>query len=115
MKMRRMQQFGGGFGTNPYKQQNEDLNPSSYLANLSDCMLVMVCGLLVALVTAWNVDLSNVFQVAMSDEMQEIEDVQEIDDTLQAGGETYSELGKVYQDQEGNLYMVQQTPSEGNE
>ena len=35
----------------------EEEDPTSGLSNLADCMLVLACGLMVALVVAWNVDL----------------------------------------------------------
>ena len=34
----------------------EDVNPSAYIVNLADCMLVLACGFMVALISYWNID-----------------------------------------------------------
>ncbi len=38
----------------------EDINPMDGMANLADMMLVFACGLMLALITYWNVDVSGV-------------------------------------------------------
>lgn len=42
---------GGGLRT------DEDVQPMQYVANLTDVMLVLACGLMAAVVTFWQVDL----------------------------------------------------------
>ena len=41
----------------------EDVDPMSSMSNIGDVMLVFACGLMVALVVAWNVDLAQFTQV----------------------------------------------------
>lgn len=36
----------------------EDVNPMSYLSNLSDVMLILAVGIMLALVVHWNVDIT---------------------------------------------------------
>ena len=36
----------------------EDVNPMNYLSNLSDAMLVLAVGIMLALIVHWNVDIS---------------------------------------------------------
>lgn len=80
----------------------EDVNPNSSLTNLADCMLVMVVGLLVALVTHYNVDLQKPEDQITGIEMNMDEDGDgEID-------KQYEQTGTVYRDPEtGKYYMVQ--------
>ena len=82
----------------------EDVNPNSYITNLADCMLVAIVGLLVALVTYYNVDLQNEQQPIIGHEVN-----MDIDGDGLVDEETYSESGKVYQDKEtGQYYLVQE-------
>lgn len=94
----------------PYNEGEGEVNPLAYLTNLADCMLILACGFIVALVMAWNVDLPNVNKVEQSDEaMVEIDDVEALEEQLQSGGDSYTERGKVYEDPEtGMLYMVEE-------
>ncbi len=83
------------------KIQEEDVNPNSYLTNLSDCMLVMAVGLLVALVSHYGVDLQSNEQSITGTEVQM--------DTNQDGviDSNFKEAGSVYYDPStGNYYMV---------
>ena len=78
-------------------------SPMESIANIVDVMLVFACGLLLALVTVWNVDIGldrpdNMYQV--SDVVEGSQDVQK--DNLQ-------EAGKVYRDPAtGNLYFIEE-------
>ncbi len=94
-----------------YKSESEDINPMEYIANLADVMLVFACGLMLALITYWNVDVVGVGQTAVdisqgqevTAEMQNINNGQ--GDGLENSG--LNEYGKVYQDEKtGKLYMV---------
>ena len=48
----RSSRFRGG------RDIGEDVNPSAYIVNLADCMLVLACGFLVAMISFWQIDLS---------------------------------------------------------
>ncbi len=83
------------------RPQEEDVNPNSYLTNLSDCMLVMAVGLLVALVSHYGVDLQSNEQSITGTEVQL--------DANQDGkiDSNFKEAGSVYYDPStGNYYMV---------
>lgn len=41
------------------RRQEEDVNPMNYIANLSDAMLVLAVGIMLALVISWNVQISS--------------------------------------------------------
>ena len=86
-------------------QLGEDINPSAYIVNLADCMLVFACGLMVALVSAWSINLGATTKL-------EPEDIEEVDplempSDFEDSGSYYIEAGKVYRDPNtGVLYMV---------
>ena len=81
-----------------------EVNPMDGVANLADIMLVFACGLMVAILLRWNLDLSKVSDIIDQDELVEVGDFQEaidsgaLSDTLNAKGAAYEdpETGKVY-------------------
>ena len=91
--------------------KHEDINPLDGVANLADVMLVFACGLMLALITYWNVDVAGV-----AESLVDVEQGQEVSsemngldsDSFQNSGEIgYEEYGKVYRDPaSGKLYMV---------
>jgi hypothetical protein len=71
-------------------------------------MLVFACGLMLALVAYWNLDVSSMHEVVQSSEVTEVQDVQQIEENASGGG-GFIELGKVYQDpMTGKFYMLQE-------
>ncbi|HAM15485.1 MAG TPA: hypothetical protein DCP91_06435 [Eggerthellaceae bacterium] len=88
-------------------EPDEDVDPMSSVANIADAMLVFACGLMVALVVAWNVDLQNVQQVEIEDSEQ-VDDIQSLEDILTAEGSSYIQRGTVYQDpRTGQMYLLE--------
>ena len=83
----------------------------SSLGNIGDIMLVFACGLMVALVVAWNVDLGKFTQVQMDQEIQQ-DDIEQITEQLYGEGNAFVEKGTVYQDLvTGKYYLVEDEPS----
>lgn len=82
----------------------DEYDPMSGLANLVDVILVFACGLMIAIVTFWNVDLSKVQDIIDESELKEVTDVEqaiedgEISETLENQGSAYKdpETGKIY-------------------
>ena len=102
--MSRYYDSGTGFRR---KQRVEDVDPMSSLGNMGDIMLVFACGLMVALVVAWNVDLGQFTQVEM-DESTEINDIERVTEMLYGEGNAFVEKGTVYQDPTtGKYYLVE--------
>jgi len=78
-------------------------SPMESIANIVDVMLVFACGLLLALVTVWNVDIG----LDRPDNMYEVSDVVEGSQDVQK--DNLQEAGKVYRDPAtGNLYFIEE-------
>ena len=81
----------------------EDVNPSAYVSNLADCMLVLVLGLLVALVARYGLDLTEPEEeegITGIEVNLDEDDDGEVDDAYQARGTVY------YDEKTGNYYFV---------
>lgn len=99
--------FSGGQLIGSYAEEEAGADPMSGLANLSDVMLVLACGLMLALVTYFNLDLPSVIEMETS--MQEITDVESIEDAMQSQSGGYTKLDNVYQDPNtGKVYLIEQ-------
>ena len=78
-------------------------SPMESIANIVDVMLVFACGLLLALVTVWNVDIG----LDRPDNMYEVSDV--VNESQNVQKENLQEAGKVYRDPAtGNLYFMEE-------
>ena len=78
-------------------------SPMESIANIVDVMLVFACGLLLALVTVWNVDIG----LDRPDNMYEVSDV--VNESQSVQKENLQEAGKVYRDPAtGNLYFIEE-------
>ena len=78
-------------------------SPMESIANIVDVMLVFACGLLLALVTVWNVDIG----LDRPDNMYEVSDV--VEESQSVSKDNLQEAGKVYRDPDtGNLYFIEE-------
>lgn len=85
-------------------QFDEDVNPSEYLVNLTDCMLVLLLGAVIALIAYYNVDLNQ--ETKPEDEIVGIQ-VNMDDNADGAIDDRYSRRGTVYfDDATGEYYFV---------
>lgn len=86
--------------------QKEDADPMASVANIADIMLVFACGLMMALVTVWNIDFTPLSQVEDS-QLKAIDSPEDMPDDIDAQGSAYIEKGAVYQDPKtGKYYMI---------
>ena len=87
----------------------EEVDPMSSMSNVGDVMLVFACGLMLALVSYWNLDISAMTEVMEADQMAEVQDLEDMEDQLGDGGSSFMELGMVYQDPTtGKMYMMKE-------
>ena len=106
-----MSSYYGSNGSFRPPRQVEEVDPMSSLGNIGDIMLVFACGLMVALVVAWNVDLGKFTQVQMDQEIQQ-DDIEQITEELYGEGNAFVEKGTVYQDPvTGKYYLVEDEAS----
>lgn len=79
-------------------------SPTDALSNLTDVMLVFACGLIVALVAHYGVELGQ----TEDDDMQEMNmQVEQAQDSVAQSSTEYDEVGTVYRNAEdGKLYVV---------
>ena len=111
-----MSNYYGSSATFRARKAAEEVDPMSSMGNIGDIMLVFACGLMVALVVAWNVDLGQFTQVEM-DQTQEVDDVERMTEMLYGEGNAFVEKGTVYQDPTtGKYYLVEEegTSSSGS-
>ena len=85
-------------------KRGEDINPLEGMANLADVMLVFACGLIVALIAAWNVDVA-------SDIPTEIQPIGEESSQTVQDPSQMEEMGTVYMDPETGKYYIMDSGS----
>ena len=83
---------------------DEDVNPNEYIVNIADCMLVLLLGTVVALISYYNIDLTQTQEP--EEEIIGIEvNMDEDQDGVIDGG--YERRGTVYYDEaSGSYYFV---------
>lgn len=98
-------------------EKPEDINPMEGIANLVDAMLVLACGLMLALIINWNVDVGSAGTTVELEKDREVSELSgggngEVSE-MQNG---YEEMGMVYRDPKtGKLYMVSNASEEAGE
>ncbi len=95
-----------------HRTDGDDSDPRVGLVNLADVMLVFACGLMLAIIANWNVDLNSVPSSGDTPSIKEIEgDLEAVEEGIAVSDGSYEQLGTVYRDEEtGKLYVV--TPEE---
>lgn len=97
-------------GRSEFQSFDREVNPMDSLTNLADVMLVFACGIMLALIINWNVDVGGLqepVEVTQGSEVTGITDLGQGEGVLSENGK-YEEMGVVYRDPEtGTLYMVE--------
>jgi len=104
----------GSLTSNAYTEA-EDADPRVGLVNLADVMLVFACGLMLALVSYWNLDIAAMTEVVQADDVTEVQGIEDMaDQIIGQGGSSFNELGMVYEDpMTGKMYMLKEDVGEG--
>ena len=99
-----MQRKSRRIGRRSHSFEAETANPMENLANLVDIMLVFACALMIAIITHWNVDLTQ--QQLSKEDLELIEDPQmAIQNNIESS--KFESKGVVYEDPEtGDLYII---------
>ena len=92
----------------------EDADPRVGLVNLADVMLVFACGLMLALVSYWNLDIAQMTEVVQADDVAEVSGIEDMSDQLLGqSGNSFTQLGMVYEDpMTGKMYMLKEDVGE---
>lgn len=102
--------MNGGLRSRSRLRATEEVNPLEGAINIVDAMLVFACGLMLALVINWNVDLANVGEQINLKQGQEVSEDADIRSDLienQGQGALYEKMGTVYKDPaSGKLFML---------
>ncbi|MDD2554263.1 MAG: DUF2149 domain-containing protein [Desulfotomaculaceae bacterium] len=103
--------MNGGLRSRGRLRDREEINPLEGAINIVDAMLVFACGLMLALVINWNVDLTSRGERINLDRGQELTEEPGIRDDLveseEGQGKPYQKMGTVYKDPEtGKLFML---------
>lgn len=103
----RMDQKGTSFRM---KQLSEDFSPMEGVGNMADAMLVFACGLLLALIISWNVDVSETGEITKQpDARYEVENIGDVIEEDADVTEDLKDMGRVYQDPKtGKYYVVEE-------
>ena len=102
-----MSDYFGSRGSFRSRHPREDVDPMTSMSGIGDVMLVFACGLMTALVVAWNVNLNEFQEVDLG---EEIEDIQDFQGEQTGGNSTYVEMGTVYQDAATGQYYLMEQP-----
>ena len=95
------------------RDQGEDVNPMNYVSNMSDAMLVLAVGVMLALIIGWNLEgWNNEAPEADDNNAVELtdEDLSELDNdsAVDMNSENMERLGEVYYDPDtGTYYIIQ--------
>ena len=90
----------------PVRRQ-EDFSPMEGVGNMADAMLVFACGLLLALIMSWNVDVSETGIIGDNPQTKyEVEGIGEQAETVVEDQSDLEEMGKVYKDPKTGKYYV---------
>ncbi|MGI6033272.1 MAG: DUF2149 domain-containing protein [Coriobacteriales bacterium] len=104
------------FGSN--EESSDDFSPTEGLSNLADCMLVLACGLMVALVVNFNLDVGPTYaEVKDTENMVTVDqDVERVfngeTDSTSESESTYEEMGTLFRDTKtGKMYYLKDSSS----
>jgi hypothetical protein len=91
---------------NRSRRISEEINPLEGAINIVDAMLVFACGLMLALVIHWNVDLDYAKESVNLNRGQEVTQDPNIQNNLKET-KLYEKMGTVYKDPAtGRLFML---------
>ena len=85
---------------------SEDVNPMNYLANLSDVMLILAVGIMLALILHWNVeiettDVENQAEDAVTFSEDDLKSQENLPENMEKKGDVY------YDAESGTYYIVE--------
>ena len=84
----------------------EDISPMESLVNLTDMMLVFICGLLISIIIFWNVDMDNIVIIYDESQLVKIENPEEMEQQMEISVSS-GELGTAVLDPDtGEIFVI---------
>lgn len=88
-------------------RKTESFSPMEGIGNMADAMLVFACGLIVALILSWNVDVTDTGEINKpADTKYEVEGIENGTEQVIEDDRNLEEMGTVYRDPETGKYYV---------
>lgn len=90
-----------------YFSEEEDLNPMNFVSNLSDVMLILTVGIMLALILHWNVNINP--SAPMEEDTGDDPVISFSDNDLESRTtlpENMTEMGQVFYDEETDRYYI---------
>lgn len=88
-------------------ENGEDLDPMSYISNLSDVMMLLAVGIMLALIMHWNVPLNTAGEAVDTEAQTAVEFSEDDLETAAELPENMEKTGEVFYDPEtGSYYIV---------
>ncbi|MBE6045706.1 MAG: DUF2149 domain-containing protein [Clostridiales bacterium] len=88
-------------------RKTETFSPMEGIGNMADAMLVFACGLIVALILSWNVDVTDTGEINKPvDAKYEVEGIENGTEQVIEDDQNLEEMGTVYRDPETGKYYV---------
>lgn len=97
------------------RQRGEDIDPMDGVGNMFDVMMVFACGLMIAIMMLWNVDLSSVVNIIDRTELIELDENEAIDKS-NAAASNYDNIGTAIEDPNtGKTFVVDDSNKAGGD
>ncbi|MCD7947214.1 MAG: DUF2149 domain-containing protein [Oscillospiraceae bacterium] len=87
------------------EREAENINPMDGLGNLSDIMLVFACGLMIAIILLWQVNLKDVVMIFDEDNLVEVDDPDTVENMLNSLSDS-DKVGSAYSDKSGKVFTL---------
>ena len=101
--------LSGNRGILRVQRRQEDFSPMEGVGNMADAMLVFACGMSVALILSWNVDVTSEGVQKAPETKYEVDSIEENASETLGDEQNLQEMGKVYKDPEtGKYYVVEE-------
>ena len=91
------------------RRRDEDFSPMEGVGNMADAMLVFACGILLALIISWDVDISEQGEIHNTGTRYQVEGIDDATTTTIESEDDLEEMGKVFRDPKtGKYYVVEE-------
>lgn len=86
--------------------KSDDFSPMEGVGNMADAMLVFACGILLALIISWDVDISEQGEIHQTGTKYQVEDIGDQTTTTVESKDDLEEMGKIFRDPKTGKYYV---------